>query len=44
MSAAVSASVIFKVAAERAARGSAGLGSFAVAFLDALSRLGLDEG
>ncbi|HET6411383.1 MAG TPA: hydroxyethylthiazole kinase [Anaeromyxobacter sp.] len=44
LSAAVSASVVFKVAAERAARGAAGLGSFAVAFLDELSRLGVDEG
>lgn len=40
--AAVAASVLFKVAAERAARTSHGMGSFAVAFLDQLSIIGTD--
>jgi len=39
--AAVAASVLFKVSAERAGRAAAGLGSFAVAFLDQLSQLGV---
>ncbi len=38
--AAVTASVLFKAAAERARRSASGLGSFAVAFLDQLSTLG----
>jgi hydroxyethylthiazole kinase len=41
--AAVAASVLFKVAAERAARSSPGLGSFAVTFLDQLSRIGVEK-
>lgn len=40
--AAVAASVLFKAAAERAARSSRGMGSFAVAFLDQLSLIGTD--
>ena len=40
--AAVAASVLFKAAAERAARSSHGMGSFAVAFLDQLSIIGTD--
>jgi hydroxyethylthiazole kinase len=40
--AAVAASVLFKVAAERAARSSPGLGSFAVSFLDQLSVIGTE--
>jgi hydroxyethylthiazole kinase len=41
--AAVAASVLFKVAAERAGRTSPGLGSFAVAFLDQLSVIGTER-
>ncbi len=41
--AAVAASVLFKVAAERAGRSSPGLGTFAVAFLDQLSTLGTEH-
>jgi hydroxyethylthiazole kinase len=40
--AAVAASVLFKVAAERAGRATHGLGSFAVAFLDQLSIIGTE--
>jgi hydroxyethylthiazole kinase len=40
--AAASASTIFALAGERAARGASGPGSFAVAFLDQLSRIGID--
>lgn len=41
--AAVAASVLFKVAAERAARAASGPGSFAVAFLDQLSLVGVEK-
>lgn len=41
--AAVAASVLFKAAAERAARASQGPGSFAVAFLDQLALVGTDR-
>jgi hydroxyethylthiazole kinase len=41
--AAVAASLLFKVAAERAARSAQGPGSFAVAFLDQLSMIGTDR-
>ena len=42
--AAASASVIYAEAGERAARASRGTGSFAVAFLDELSTLGIEQG
>ncbi len=41
--AAVAASVLFKVAAERAGRSARGMGSFAVAFLDQLSLVGVEQ-
>jgi hydroxyethylthiazole kinase len=41
--AAVAASALFKVAAERAGRDARGPGSFAAAFLDQLSRVGIDS-
>ncbi|MCL3838206.1 hydroxyethylthiazole kinase [Aeromicrobium duanguangcaii] len=43
VSAAVSASVVHAVAAERAAAGCSGPGSFAVAFLDALAAIGPED-
>ncbi len=39
---AVAASALFKAAAERAGRGARGTGSFAVAFLDQLCRIGVE--